>query len=190
MRTPFPVSYAGHRSESLLLLARLDSGNDSEPRRSCALDQLVADVIEQLNPLAAQSKVTLRADLSPAPCLGDSRQLTQVITNLVSNAIHYNRQGGKVRIEAKTDGDVVVLRISDTGVGIAAEDLPHIFERFYRADKSRARAEGRTGLGLAIAKAIVEEHGGTIEANSEEGEGSTFTVRLPAETQGGSTPRR
>lgn len=168
--------------ESLLVLARLDSGNAAAPRRRCALDQIAREVIEQLNPLIAQRKVTLRANLSPAPCLGDPQQLSQVITNLVVNAIQYNREGGHVRVETKGDQEHVLLRVNDTGVGIAAEDLPHIFDRFYRADKSRARAEGRTGLGLAITQAIVEAHGGKIEVASHVGEGTTITVYLPRAT--------
>ena len=97
----------------------------------------------------------------------------------MSNAIYYNRAGGSVRVKVTTESGAAVLSVNDTGQGISPEDLPHIFERFYRADKARSKAAGRTGLGLAITKAIVEAHGGTIEVTTELGKGSTFTVRLP-----------
>ena len=107
-------------------------------------------------------------------------RLDQVITNLLANAIYYNRDGGEIRVNTRATGGLAELTVSDTGPGIAAEDLPHVFERFYRADKSRARAEGRAGLGLAICKAIVEAHGGAISAGSVPGAGACFTFRLPA----------
>ena len=100
--------------------------------------------------------------------------------NLLTNAIHFNRDQGEVRLSARAEGDVVFLAVADTGQGIPAEDLPHLFERFYRADKSRSRIQGRNGLGLAICKAIMDAHGGGIEVSSQPGAGSTFTVKLPA----------
>ena len=102
-----------------------------------------------------------------------------MITNLLTNAIDYNREHGSVRIATSTDRSRAAIVVSDTGVGIASADLPHIFERFYRVDKARSRAEGHTGLGLAIAKAIVESEGGMIEVLSTPGVGTTFTVHLP-----------
>jgi len=100
------------------------------------------------------------------------------VTNLLMNAIEYNHEGGEVKIGAHRDGNMAILTVTDTGRGISAEDLPRVFERFYRADKSRS--SGNAGLGLAISKAIVGAHGGTIEAVSEENAGAVFTVRLPA----------
>ena len=120
--------------------------------------------------------------LSPAIALGDADRLSQVLTNLLTNAIHYNRDGGEIRITTAAENGSAVLQVADTGQGIAPEDLPHIFERFYRADKSRARADGRSGLGLAICKAIVDAHGGSIEVASELGRGTTFTVRFALST--------
>ena len=111
---------------------------------------------------------------------GDAERLGQVITNLLTNAIHYNRDAGEIRVGTRSENGRAILTVSDTGPGIATEDLPHLFERFYRADKSRGRAQGRSGLGLAIAKAIVDSHGGTIDVSSPPGQGATFTVRLPA----------
>ena len=101
-------------------------------------------------------------------------------TNLVSNAIFYNRPGGEVRVTLANTPDGIKLTVSGTGQGIAAADLPHIFERFYRADGARFSAAGNVGLGLSISKAIIESHGGTIEAASMPSRGSTFTVHLPS----------
>jgi signal transduction histidine kinase len=101
------------------------------------------------------------------------------VTNLLSNAIHFNREQGVVRLSARAENGAILLTVTDTGQGIPAEDLPHLFERFYRVDKSRSRIQGRNGLGLAICKAIVDAHGGTIAASAQPGLGSTFLVRLP-----------
>ena len=114
-----------------------------------------------------------------APVNGDPIRLGQVVTNLLTNAIAYTPANGEIRIATRTEGDQSILSVEDTGVGISAEDLPHIFERFYRADKSRTRANGHTGLGLAICKAIIDAHDGSLEATSEPGIGSAFVVRLP-----------
>ena len=102
-----------------------------------------------------------------------------MVANLLSNAIHYNRPGGSVLVRTVSAPGAAVLAVSDTGPGITPDELPHVFERFYRADKARSNEAGRAGLGLTIAKAIVEAHGGTLRAASEAGKGSTFTVRLP-----------
>jgi len=111
---------------------------------------------------------------------GDSGRLGQVVTNLLTNAIEYNHDGGEVKVALKLENGMAVLTVSDTGQGIAAEDLPRVFERFYRADKSRS--SGNAGLGLAICKAIVAAHGGSMDVTSEENAGTTFTVRLPIDT--------
>ena len=121
----------------------------------------------------------IQSELVAAECPGDSQQLAQVITNLVTNAILHNKHGGEARITTRRDQGDVVFTIADNGPGIPAEDLPRLFERFYRADKSRTGATGGTGLGLAISKAIIEAHGGSIEVISTVGSGTTFTVRLP-----------
>jgi len=112
-----------------------------------------------------------------------------VLTNLLSNAIHYNKPNGEIRVSTRAENGAAILTVADTGFGIAAADLPHIFERFYRADKSRARTQGRTGLGLAICKAIVDAHGGTIEVSSQPGAGTTMTVRLPSPAEGHVQPQ-
>lgn len=170
--------------EALLMLARLDAGERPSPER-VDLALVTGEVLEQLRPLATERSVRLVADLAPVACAGDADQLGRLITNLVSNAIHYNRPRGEVRVALAAENGLVRLSIADNGLGIGPDDLPHIFDRFYRADKSRASAEGRAGLGLAICKSIVALHGGTIEAASQPGVGTTFIVRLPAEPGSG-----
>ncbi|HEY2953004.1 MAG TPA: ATP-binding protein [Verrucomicrobiae bacterium] len=99
--------------------------------------------------------------------------------NLFTNAIHYNKPGGEIRVSTRAETGSAILTVADTGIGISAENLPHVFERFYRADKSRSRAEGHSGLGLAICQAMVAAHEGSIEVSSQLGVGATFTLRLP-----------
>jgi signal transduction histidine kinase len=103
-----------------------------------------------------------------------------VVTNLVANAIQYTPSGGTVKVRTAASGNGCLIVVQDSGIGIAAEDLPHVFDRFFRADRARRRAEGHSGLGLAICRAIVEAHRGRISVESAPGAGSTFTVRLPA----------
>jgi heavy metal sensor kinase len=166
-------------TESLLMLARLDSGGYGAKREQCDFEHVTRETVDLLRPLAEEHGVNLHAELPPTLVVGDGEQLGQVMSNLISNAIYYNRPGGGVRVNLTVKSETIVLTVSDDGQGIAAEDLPHVFERFYRADKARSRANGHVGLGLAIAKAIVESHRGTIHVSSVVGKGSTFTVCLP-----------
>lgn len=166
--------------EALLALARLDAGQESLRAAPLDLADLARECAALIRPLAAQRRITLHTDLAAAPCLGDATQLEQVVTNLLANAIHHNRDGGEIRLSTRTDDGHGVIVVADNGPGIAPEHLPRLFDRFYRVDKARTVAQGRTGLGLAISRAIVEAHGGTIEVASTPGEGATFTVRLPA----------
>jgi signal transduction histidine kinase len=106
-----------------------------------------------------------------------------VIFNLVDNAIKYNLPGGSVEITVQIENRLVIIKVADTGIGIAAEDLPRVFDRFYRVDKSRSRQRGGSGLGLAIVKKIVEEHGGMVSVESIPGQGSTFRIQLPLYSQ-------
>jgi signal transduction histidine kinase len=130
---------------------------------------------------AEQKGVAVRVDVVgnvPAICV-DRERLTQVLNNLVANALRYTHKG-EIVLSAGENAGMVTLRVQDSGVGISPDDLPHIFNRFYRADKSRHRQEDATsGLGLAIAHAIVEAHGGQISVESEVGKGTTFTIGLP-----------
>jgi two-component system, OmpR family, sensor kinase len=170
-------------TESLLTLARLDSGEAAAAAPAvCDLRPVVRDAIELLRPLAKTQLVTLISDLTGSRyIIAIAEQIGQVVTNLVSNAIYYNRPGGEVKVTVSDKSDWVVLTVSDTGQGIAVDDIPHVFDRFYRADRSRSSAVGSTGLGLSISKAIIESHGGTICVTSTLGQGSTFTVHLPAQ---------
>ena len=119
-------------------------------------------------------------DIEPSLTVSaDMGKLRQAVENLLSNALRYTDKGGKVILSLKSMSSNVEITVKDSGIGISKSDLPNIFERFYRADKSRARVSGGMGIGLAIAKAIVEGHGGTISAESTEGIGSTFVITLP-----------
>jgi len=163
--------------ESLLALARLDAGQEVLKRLQFDFSKTISDCVEMVKPMAGERGVEIFTELSPLEITGDSERLAQVVTNLLTNAIQYNLPDGEVRVKLESQNGLAVLTVSDTGAGISSEDLPRVFERFYRADKSRST--GGNGLGLAIARAIVEAHGGTIEAASEENAGTTFTVRLP-----------
>ena len=164
--------------ESLLQLARLDAGQEQMKRIKFNLAEAATECVEMLRPLADEKGIKLHTELASVECTGDPERLSQVITNLLSNAVHYNKPEGEIRVSVAARDGFAILVITDTGPGIAAEDLPHIFDRFYRAERSRS--EGRTGLGLAISKSIIEAHGGTIAAASELYKGTTFTVRLPS----------
>lgn len=163
-------------ADRLLALARPGSGRDLE-RTPLDLGGVVESAIDLLSPLAAAHGVVIEATAQPAPVVGVRSLLIDALCNLLKNAIEYNRAGGRVAIRVGTEGVWVVATVRDTGVGIAAADLPRIFERFYRADRSRTR--GGAGLGLAIVRSIVEEHGGTVTCTSEPGVGTEFVVRLP-----------
>jgi signal transduction histidine kinase len=140
--------------------------------------------LEFIAPLARKKNVKLRESLEPVTVRGDASRLGQVIINLLSNAIQHNAEGVEVALSVQRGGPGAVLRVADNGRGIPAEALPLLFDRFYRVDASRSRASGNNGLGLAISKAIVEAHGGTIRAQSQPGRGAEFIVELPVETVG------
>lgn len=165
--------------DSLLLLAGADAGRIALARSPLDLRGTVEECVDMVAPLAAKKGLSLDARLQPAEITGDPSRIAQVVTNLLTNAIRYNREGGRVHVTVAPDGDMAVLTVADTGVGIPPESQPHVFERFYRVDKARSREDGGSGLGLAICKSIVEAHGGFIAFESEPGKGTTFTVRLP-----------
>lgn len=167
-------------TQSLLELARYDAGQETIERQPFDLAERAGMCLDLVQPLARERGIQVHRELAPVTVCGDADRLAQVIVNLLNNAIFYNRERGEIRVSTRLEHKQAVLTVTDTGTGIASEDLPHVFERFYRADKSRGRAEGRSGLGLAISKAIVDAHGGSIEVTSQPGAGSTFIVRLPA----------
>jgi signal transduction histidine kinase len=165
--------------ERLLTLARADSGGASLQRAPVGLAPIVGDALGIVRPLAEQKHVTIETHLQAATVVGDRDRLTDLVTNLFSNAIQYNRDGGRVSVEVWPEGSDACVRVRDTGTGISEEDLPRVFDRFYRADKARTAQSGGAGLGLAIAKWIVEAHGGRIACQSAVGHGTEVLVRLP-----------
>jgi two-component system, OmpR family, sensor kinase len=161
----------------LLLLARADAGHRIEMGR-VALDALAMDVHHQMS--AQADGVTLHLETAePLVVHGNATWLKQLLLILVDNALKYTPRGGTVTLSVGREGDSAAVRVRDNGIGIAAESLPFIFDRFYRADKARGRDEGGTGIGLAIAKWIAEEHGGRLAVQSEPGAGSVFSLYLP-----------
>ncbi len=164
----------------LLLLAQAESGKLALNMKRVELDLLLTEVFQEMSILAG-SKVHMRLnEIDQAYVNGDRDRLKQVFINLVANAIQYTPQGGEVFLSLEKIGEQARIICRDTGPGIPIEDMPHIFERFYRAEKSRTRRETTGfGLGLSIANWIVERHGGRIEVNSQEGKGTTFAIWLP-----------
>ena len=165
--------------QELLELARIESGQVPLRLTSTAVEQLVRPVVERLQTQAERAELDLQLIIPFAlpSVLADAERAQQVVTNLVHNAIKFTPPGGRIVVEVKELGGEVLISVQDTGVGISRDDLPRIFERFYKAD--RARSGGGTGLGLAIARHIVQAHGGRIWAESVEGQGSTFYLSLP-----------
>jgi heavy metal sensor kinase len=167
-------------TESLLDLARFDAGADRDvPREEVDIAEAARLTVERNRPLADRHGILVETDFGAALAFTNPERLSQVIANLFTNAIHYNTPNGRVCVATRMEPDAAVITISDTGVGIAEADLPHIFERFYRVDRARSRAQGHTGLGLAICKAILDAEGGSIEVSSVQNSGTTFCVRLP-----------
>lgn len=166
-------------TESMLTLATHDGDAISVKHEPCDLAIIVRETAEPLQPLAEERQIALDLDLAPAPCTGDALRLSQIVLNLLSNALDHTPDGGRITLRTATENTHAVFTITDTGCGIAEEHLPRIFDRFYRADESRTRDTGGAGLGLSICQAIADEHGATLEVTSTEGAGSTFTLRLP-----------
>jgi signal transduction histidine kinase len=162
----------------LMLLARADTGGLPIQRQPVELDTIFLDVYRQVRSIEHDVQISLE-EVDQVGVLGDSDRLKQLILNLVDNAIKYTPAGGKVMMSLSKEDGRAQLIVKDTGIGIPAVDLPHIFDRFYRVDKARTRAQGGSGLGLSIAKWIVEAHGGRIEVESKVGAGTTFRVYLP-----------
>jgi len=145
------------------------------------LGPLLSDLLSNLEPVAAPKEISLTAAVAPdlPPVAADPDRIRQVFVNLISNALQYTPAGGNVQVRAWCEQRELRVQIADSGPGIPPEDLPHIFDRFYRGDRSRSRATGGSGLGLAIVRSLVELHGGRVAVESTPGQGSTFTVALP-----------
>jgi signal transduction histidine kinase len=176
------------RSLSLLIddlfeLAQIEAGGLRLELAPNSISDLISDTMESFSELAARQDVALEGSAEPGvdPVDMDAQQIGRVLSNLLGNALRHTPSGGMVQVHALRTGEGVRVQIRDTGEGIDAEDLPHIFERFYRSEKSRSRTTGGAGLGLAIAKGIVEAHGGEIGVESALGEGTCFSFTLPVQ---------
>ncbi len=166
-------------TESLLELAAQDAGALALKIESCDLAELARETTDLLQPLLEERRLALTLALSPAPCPADPSRLTQVVLNLLTNALEHTPAEGTVTVQTDLTDGYATLSVTDTGRGIAPEHLPRIFDRFYRTDDSRNRRTGGAGLGLAICQSIAAAHGGTLEVSSALGKGSTFTMRIP-----------
>jgi len=172
--------------QDLLDISKLDSGLDSNWQEEVNIVQLINDAIEQLRPQSDKKQLTVSTQMTvdsvsggDLVVLGNGSQLQRAIVNILQNAINYTPSGGSVTVSARpVGGDRLEIKFQDTGVGIDPADLPHIYDRFYRADKARTRETGGTGLGLAIVREIIARHHGTMDVESQVGKGSTFIIQL------------
>lgn len=163
--------------KDLLDLSRVES--EAPEIQKVNVRRLVVKEIDRIADRVAVNGIELKLRLKKAVASGNRKDLRLLVRNLIENAVSYTPAGGTVTVKTFRSGDEAVIRVSDTGIGIPQRDLPRIFERFYRVDDARNRETGGTGLGLAIVRHVAEEHGGTVEVESELGRGSTFRVRLP-----------
>lgn len=164
---------------SLLLLARADAGQIPLQKEPVEVGVAVETVIDQLRPLSDEAGVRMSSEGPEVTLHADFTLFLQLLFNLLENAIKHTPEGGTVQVHWSADAGTLLLNITDTGSGIAAAHLPHVFDRFYRVDSARTSSDGGAGIGLSICRWIVESHGGTITATSDPGRGSTFTVTLP-----------
>jgi heavy metal sensor kinase len=166
--------------EGLFALSRLDAGEAQTERVHLDLSELAASTADQMSLLAEDKGITVSCEATqPAMVEADRARLKQVVVNLLDNAIKYTPSGGAIRLEVTRKNGHAVLDVSDNGIGIPREALPHVFDRFFRVDKARSRDEGGAGLGLSIVKSICTAHGATVEVESTPGRGSHFRVKLP-----------
>jgi len=167
--------------ESLLTISHLDTGGAGIEFNRFDLQEMVKTTAEQMKLLADEKQITMSSDTSELVySLGDESRIKQVLVNLLDNAIKYSHRGGHVVISVRSDANAACLTVKDDGAGIPPDALPHVFERFYRAEKARPRGTAGAGLGLSIVEAICRAHGGTVSVDSTEGKGTTVNVRLPA----------
>jgi heavy metal sensor kinase len=165
--------------EGLLLLARMDAGKDNPAKESVSPAAMVGNIFTSIGALAAAKTVTLGHSISPSLRVqADPAQLRLALLNLIDNAVRYNRPGGKVSVDARPAAESTAIEVRDSGLGILRDQMPRIFERFYRVDPSRAETTGGSGLGLSIVRKIIEGHGGRVDVSSGP-EGSVFTIVLP-----------
>jgi signal transduction histidine kinase len=171
--------------EDLRTLALAEAGQLPLTKRPTDLGQLIEVTLTSFQATASAQRVSLTVkSIEPLPAIDiDPDRVQQTIGILIANAVRHTPANGAITITLRRDHDQAIIEVADTGTGIPPEDLPHIFERFYRADKSRSRESGGSGLGLAIAKSIVQAHGGTISATSEVGRGTTVRFTLPLKSE-------
>ena len=165
--------------QDILKLSQLDENTFSDQRERVDLYELAQSAAERLRPQADEKHVTISVTGERSEFTGIATVLEEMIYNLLDNAVKYNKQGGRADVDVRSSGDDIVVTVSDTGIGVPADSIDRIFERFYRADKSHSRKIGGTGLGLSIVKHEVSLHGGSITVKSSEGSGTTFTMALP-----------
>jgi signal transduction histidine kinase len=163
--------------EDLLLVTRVEAGQLLRRRTTIPLDAVLDEALAEIH--FDTKRYPIERETAAATVSGDPDRLRDLFRNLIENAIKYSPEGGPIVVRARETDDTTVVEVSDSGIGISAGDLPYIFERFYRAESEVASAAGGSGLGLYITRAIVRAHGGTIEARSEAGRGTTFTACLP-----------
>ncbi|MEE9614202.1 MAG: ATP-binding protein [Thermodesulfobacteriota bacterium] len=174
------IDRMSHIVKNLLLLARADVEVGGAPPMEAKLDNVLGESFEHFRRLALDKGVELEITKNDSSTvMGDSVRLSQLIYNLIDNAVKYTPSGGRVALSLTSEDGSALLTVSDTGVGIDGEDLPYIFDRFYRVDKARTGGAGSFGLGLSICREIVASYGGEIDVSSEPGKGTVFTVRLP-----------
>jgi len=166
--------------EDLLLISKSEAGEILIEKKEINIKELLVELCDQLSVLAEEKGIFIKyGGLKDKVIMADKLRLRQVFINLIDNAIKYNKEGGTVSVSSKSESNGISIFIEDTGIGIKEEDLPHIFDRFFRADRSRKREIGGAGLGLSICKWIIEAHNGYISVSSSYGQGTTFKVWLP-----------
>ncbi|HSI96905.1 MAG TPA: ATP-binding protein, partial [Gaiellaceae bacterium] len=184
-----PANLAAMHAETLRLARLLDDLTKlaEAERPGLLIEKSVVDLADigqqeadTFGPLFGTRGIEFSSELRPVVVLGDGDRLGQVMSNLLSNALRYTERGGRVGLRISLEEGSAVLEVADTGVGIAPEDLKHVFKRFWRGEKSRSRATGGAGIGLAIVHELVRAHNGRIDVDSKPGAGSTFRVTLPA----------
>jgi signal transduction histidine kinase len=169
--------------DDLLDISRIETGKTELDLRPLDLSQLISQVNSHLAGRIHNESKNIHTSIEIAPSLplvhGDHSRVTQILTNLVDNAFNYTPENGQVTIKATTQGEVVAISVTDTGIGISKENQKKIFDRFFRSEHADVQAVSGTGLGLAIVKSLIEMHGGYLKVTSELGKGSTFTFTLP-----------
>jgi signal transduction histidine kinase len=175
------LNHLSRISQNLLFLARGQAGRVTMSLSSLDLSRFVRDVVSEIAPIASERGLAIDVSLPPDPVttLADAQRLREVVFNLFDNAIRYTEPGGRIHVRLESSPAEIRLAVADTGVGIAPEDLPFVFERFFRSDRARRAYRGGTGLGLSIVRWIVEAHKGRVHVESTLGQGSVFTVALP-----------